>query len=148
MALDIKKIILMMRMTESNSDGEALNALRLVNGMLKAEGKTWEDVIPVRITPASPDWRQPPSKRRAGETSRYGKPASQARSKEARVFDDSIEPMLSAVGSRRHDVSTLMMLASIREFYEKNGYLTQAQYDTIERMFNSNSGPRTGRFRY
>jgi len=144
------KLVRIMRMTESSSDGEALNALRLANRMLKAEGKTWEDIIGARVgaaNPLSPDYRQPPSQRRTGDTSRWGKPQSQERPTEnkAKVYDENIASMLNALSERRHDVSTLMFLASIREFYEKNDFLTQAQYDAIKRMHAR--GP-TGGFRW
>jgi hypothetical protein len=36
-----------MMMTTSDRDGEALNAIRLANRMLKEAGKTWETAFPV-----------------------------------------------------------------------------------------------------
>lgn len=39
------KLIKFMMLTNSESEGEALNAIRMANKLLKKEGKTWEEVI-------------------------------------------------------------------------------------------------------
>lgn len=150
MALDIKKLTLIMGMTSSNHDNEALTALRKANEMLKADDKTWADVLSLRSSlnlgspvADSPDYRTPPSKRRG--TASYGRPASQRpREDPTRHVGDDIDTMLSFLGGERHDMSTMMMLASIREFWERNAYLTTPQYDTVKRMADANRG-RGGR---
>lgn len=152
--LDIKKLGMIMRMTESNADGEALNAVRMANRMLKAAGKTWQDVIGAPATArftVSPDYRQPPSKRGAGDTSRYGRPASQARAQESntKIVDPNIDVILSALGRRKMEVSSLMFVASLRDFWERNGYLTESQFDALKRMHaGNNTDGGLGRWRF
>jgi ABC-type nickel/cobalt efflux system permease component RcnA len=43
--MDIEKFVKVISLTFSTSDGEALNAIKLCNEMLKKENLTWEDVI-------------------------------------------------------------------------------------------------------
>lgn len=43
--MDKERFLKLMMMTTSDADGEALNALRMANAMLKAEKKTWDDVL-------------------------------------------------------------------------------------------------------
>ncbi len=42
---ELTKIKKMMAMTTSSHDGEALNALKLVNGILKKHGITWDELL-------------------------------------------------------------------------------------------------------
>jgi hypothetical protein len=61
------KLIKLLGMLGSNHDGEAANAGRLANSMLKAAGATWHDVIAPPRLPAPPmsrheqPWRRPVS---------------------------------------------------------------------------------------
>jgi hypothetical protein len=149
MAFDTKKLIMIMRMTESGSDGEALNAVRLANRMLKADGKTWQDVIGLTSKPTitvSPDYRTPPSKRGKGNTSRYGRRADQRRPDDGNKHTGSdIDSMLSALGSRKHEVSTLMFIAGLRDFWERNGFLTTPQYEALCNVHSFDDLDRGGR---
>lgn len=127
---------MIMRMTESSADGEALNAVRLANRMLAAEGKNWSDVLGASPSAAAraPDYRTPPSKRKRGQgdTSRYGRAAPQHRKRDDRRMSGSdIDAMLGALSSRRHDMSTMMFIASLNDHWERNGYLTGPQYDAL-----------------
>jgi hypothetical protein len=57
--IDRDRLIRLLRMTESDRDAEALIAIRKTNAMLRANGKTWSDVIdlPTPAEPAYPtDW--------------------------------------------------------------------------------------------
>jgi hypothetical protein len=145
MALDTKKLALIMGMTGSAHDNEALTALRKANAMLKEADVSWSDVLhrPTLGMPvaASPDYRTPPSKRRG--TASYGRPTSQRPTEDTtRHTGDDIDRMLSFLGEQRHDMSTMMMLASIREHWERKSYLTTPQYETIKRMSDASSGNR------
>lgn len=152
MALDMKRFIAIMGMTGSAGDGEALNAVRKANEMLRAAGKTWSDVLsaPTAAAFGTPDYRTPPSRRGTGS---YGKPHRPTRrSEEERIRSDDIEPMLSELGAKRHDVSTLMFVASLREFWEREGYLTQSQYEHVKRVYDQGRAPKgqstSGRWRF
>jgi hypothetical protein len=148
-ALDIRRLTQIMGMTDSAGDGEALNAVRLANKMLKAEGKTWADVIrgpPLTVkTERAPDFRTPPSQRRG--TARYGRAQSQARHEDGIRHDDSeIETWISELGTRRLDMSTMMLVASIREQWEKKGWVTTPQRDALLGLLRRNDWREGWRF--
>ncbi|MDE5446727.1 hypothetical protein FXV83_17045 [Bradyrhizobium hipponense] len=72
MIIDRERLLKILRLTESNHDGEAIAAMRMANKLIRSAGKTWEDVVsgfaaraPMSYgSPASSDYRTPPSKRR------------------------------------------------------------------------------------
>jgi hypothetical protein len=43
--IDLAQLIKILNLTQSDSDGEALNALRLANSKIKAAGLTWENLL-------------------------------------------------------------------------------------------------------
>lgn len=46
--MDMQRLIKILSITTSTHDGEALNAIRMANAMLKEHGKRWEEVIVIR----------------------------------------------------------------------------------------------------
>jgi hypothetical protein len=46
--LDTLRLIKILNLTQSDSDGECLNAIRAANAMLKKEGVRWDDLISVK----------------------------------------------------------------------------------------------------
>lgn len=45
MSLDRERLLRLLRMTESDQDAEVLTAIRKSNALLRANGRTWSDVI-------------------------------------------------------------------------------------------------------
>ena len=139
MTLNLRRLIQIMGMTGSASDGEALNAVRKANEMLRSAGKTWADVLKEPSTsftkPSTPDYRTPPSKRKPGaaygQTVRREKHSTRNRGRHA---DDDIQVMLSAVAARRNTMNTMMFLASLNDHWERMGYLTTPQYEALKQM--------------
>lgn len=141
MTLDMRRLTSIMRMTESASDGEALNALRMANRLLKSEGKHWGDVIgfapPPPVVPkgygSASSFRTPPSKR--GPRG-YGQAAPRQRydPDKGRNHGKDCEEMLHNLGTMKLDMSTMMFVASLNDHWERKGYLTDAQYDALKRM--------------
>lgn len=43
--MNIEKIVKLLNLTTSDSDGEALNAIRLANSILRKANRTWSDLI-------------------------------------------------------------------------------------------------------
>lgn len=43
--MDKVRLVKLLGMTTSEHDGEALNAMRMANDLIKAAGKTWEEVL-------------------------------------------------------------------------------------------------------
>lgn len=151
MSLDRERLLKLLRLTESDADGEALNAVRMANRMLKSAGKSWDEVLIGVTTPSasarsygSPDYRTPPSKRGPRTYGRAEPPKKRAEPK--KIYDDNIGDYLKALTERRHDMGTVMFLASLTEFYQENGYLTEPQYEAIVRMHDAKPGQSRWRF--
>lgn len=134
--MDMKRLVMLMGMTTSEHDGEALNALRMANRMLRAANKSWSDLLGgARPTvAATPDYRTPPSKRKPGAS--YGRTVRRERHDpgRGRHTDDDIQVMLSALASRRNTMNTMMFLASLNDHWETKGYLTTPQYEALKQM--------------
>jgi hypothetical protein len=138
--IDRERLLKFLRLTESDADGEALAALRMANKLIRGAGKSWDDILG-STTRSAPDYRTPPSKR---GTKQYGTraPRPDNARKNEKVIDESIDHMLHQLGQKRHDVSTLMFLAGLRDYFERNGYLTREQFEALERMYERDTGPQ------
>lgn len=56
--IDLTQIIKILNLTQSDSDGEALTAIRMVNQKLKAAGMTWEKLFSAQSPQATPQKKQ------------------------------------------------------------------------------------------
>jgi hypothetical protein len=136
MALDMKRLIALMGMTDSVGDGEALNAVRMANRMLKTAGKTWAEVLtPARLDinfGTTPDYRTPPSRRKQswGTTVKRGT----RNPDRGRNTGSDIDAMLGALSSRKHDMSTMMFIASLNDHWERKSFLTDPQYEALKAL--------------
>ncbi|MET4121186.1 hypothetical protein ABIB85_007666 [Bradyrhizobium sp. JR1.5] len=151
MIIDRERLLKFMRLTESDHDGEAIAAMRMANKLIRSAGKTWEDVVSGVAAPApksygSPapsDYRTPPSQR---ATRQYGRADPRSpKTEDKKIYDDNIGTYLKELTKRRHDPSTVMFLASLSEYYEAKGYLTEPQYETVMRMHDRKRGKSTWR---
>ena len=143
MTLDIKRLIAVMGMTGSAGDGEALNAVRLANKMLRAAGKNWNDVLtPGQLNVSvgrTPDYRTPPSKRRTGAS--YGSKVRREKydPNRGKNVGQDIQEMLTVLSDRKHDMGTMMFLASLNDWWERNSFLTDNQYASLKRLHDRGS---------
>lgn len=55
--IDLAQLVKILNLTQSDSDGEALNALRMANSKLKAADLTWQDILSPNFKP-KPEPRQ------------------------------------------------------------------------------------------
>lgn len=57
-AESMERLSRLLAMTTSNHDGEALNAIRMANALLKKQGRTWDEIfvtpLPADSSPAQP----------------------------------------------------------------------------------------------
>ena len=58
--LDTARLAALMGMTDSAHDGEALNAVRMANRLLRQSGHTWADVLTEAAPPQPPPQASPP----------------------------------------------------------------------------------------
>lgn len=70
--IDIDQLLKILSLSQSDSDGEALNAIRMANSKLKAAGLTWQDIVnsnnsstPNKAAPSKPKgqhkWKEAPN---------------------------------------------------------------------------------------
>ncbi|MET4518397.1 hypothetical protein [Bradyrhizobium sp. I1.7.5] len=152
MIIDRERLLKFLRLTASDHDGEAIAAMRMANKVIRSAGKTWEDVVSGCATPApksygspaSTDYRTPPSKRGTRQSGRADPRRPNTEPK--KIYDDNIGTYLKELTKRRHDLSTVMFLASLSEYYEAKGYLNEPQYETLMRIHDTKRGKSTRRF--
>lgn len=148
--VDWDKLGKLMRLTESEHDGEAINALRMANRMLAADNLNWSDVMGMlkvggRIARKVVESASPVHGAGRG-TARYGQRASQKRPEDTRQHRETDIPvMFGSLRAKQHDMFTMVMLAGFWEHWEKHSYLTGAQYDTLKQLYTkANSTGRAG----
>jgi len=136
--VDRVKLTKIMRMTESSSDGEALAAVRLANRMLAEIGITWADVL--AVGPSDRSHLVPPSRRGSRFNSKpsgsaYGRRAQQGggQGDNGRNTGDEIDEWLTALRGAPGSLDFKMFIGSVTDFWEKRGYLTDAQYAAVRR---------------
>lgn len=141
MTLNRKRLIQFMGMTFSNGDGEALTALRKANALLTAEGMSWSDILsappPLVVVPrgfgSTSSFRTPPSKRGS-----YGSKPHRKRANpdQGRNEGSDIQEMLSELAAKKHDMHTMMFIASLNDHWERMSYLTDPQYGALKNLYN------------
>lgn len=121
--MNTELLLKLMRMTTSDSDGEALVAIRKANAMLAAEKKDWSDVLggSNKSPPIPSNWRTPPSKR----------PAPTYRASGVSV-DVMLDVLLKTV-PRRH--SFYDYVKSVHSRHTLYGSITQKQYEVIDKAY-------------
>jgi hypothetical protein len=140
--IDREKLCKLMRMTESENDGEALNALRAANRMLLAEQVNWFEVLGMprgkRQTPYDPTRKTPEQaneeRRKAAEWAR----AEDRKAREAqmeKVYDPNIGTMFAYVKAHNRESSLATLLHAMQEYYLQEGYLNKQQYDALKRTY-------------
>lgn len=128
--LDRAKLTKLLAMTTSDSDGEALNALRLANRMLTAEKLTWEEVL---SAPAG-------NMLTVTVTRHPGPGAFQDADWVAPHLKDRlvIEIMFRAIFAqpRSDNEEFWQFMDSIHNRWQQYHNLSQGQYDALKRSYN------------
>ena len=124
MPIDRAKLIKLLGMTTSQNDGEALNAIRMVNAMLKVNKLDWDSAI--AGSKPQPIHKPPPRPQGRGTTDtapKYKPPSS-------RYTDPEIPRMLQSL-MRDSQGDFRDFVQSLNEFWENKGFLTEGQYEEI-----------------
>ncbi len=146
MPIDRAKLIKVMAMTQSANDGEALNAIRMANEMLKVNKLDWDKAIAgtskvsdayaaIRDAPQyRPTAKRPPMKP-AGRGTTDTAPSSRPfniprRDSNTRYTDPSIPRMIKSM-LRDANGNFRDFLESIDNYWTENDYLTKGQYEAI-----------------
>ncbi len=118
--MDLDKLVKVMGYTTSPNDGEAINAIRIANGILDGANITWEQFIAQKTIVI----QEVVSRTVPDLTSTKGK-------------DPQIEQMLSACLKGINSSSGLKFIQSLAEWYKAKGFLTQKQKDALERWYDN-----------
>jgi hypothetical protein len=122
--LNIQMVIKLLRMTESSHDGEALNAIRMVNSLLNKHNANWDDVLhgAVPMIDADPFAKVPYV---GGGTSPRG--SSGPRHTDAA----EIEPYFVVLSQR--DLGTFKdYVDDVYKWWQEKRFLTDKQYNVIK----------------
>lgn len=136
--MDKEKLVKLLNMTTAG-DGEALNAIRLANNMIKAASLTWEDLIGVSFKKTSeaamnkgPGWGPAPPPRKP-----TSHPADLTVNSDGSYTGDVIDKMLESLDKNTAKNSGFRdFINDILSKYEKKGSLTPAQYQSIKRSYD------------
>lgn len=111
----------LMQMTTSDSDAEALVAIRKANAMLKAERKNWEDLI-TGLVPMTKEAEAPrPQRRNYEDPLQHEYPSSES-------INTAFEEAFNRVNPGSSFYATI---ESIHTWWEEKGFLTAKQLSVI-----------------
>ncbi len=144
MPIDRAKLIKVMAMTQSANDGEALNAIRMANEMLKVNKLDWDKAIagtssqsnaprsnqPSTYRPPQPTHRpvpRPPMR----PTGRGTKDTHPGYTGTQTKFTDSSIPKMIKSLLRDSKGNFKDFLESIDNYWTENDYLTKGQYEAL-----------------
>lgn len=123
--IDREKLIKVLSMTTSSSDGEALAAIRKANKILTENNTTWNNFIRGIPTP------RPVSRPSAP----MGRGTSNAPRDFTKIYDDPEIPNMIEALRRDAKGSFLGFVESISCQWHDKGYLTKAQYEAVINAF-------------
>ena len=136
--LKFETFVKLMMMTTSDNDAEALVAMRKANGLLKAEGKNWEELITglVPMEPDRPQREEPPPRRRPrteappwADDGGGGVEVPHRGSPDYRAFvDGAFEEALAKV---RKGSSFRNTVENIHQWWQDKNFLTDPQLRVI-----------------
>lgn len=110
------RFIKLMMMTTSTHDGEVLNAIRMANAELASLNKNWSELL--KGLPQSPP---PPPPWATGRSRNTG-------------YDVAVDAMFeSAFYNAEPGTSFYRFLESVHEWWEKKGFLTEAQLAALKK---------------
>jgi hypothetical protein len=128
--VDKARLIKLLAMTTSTNDGEALNAMRMANAMIKAANKTWAEVLVtenvINITMAR---AQPAAQAYAGEDADWSPP---------HLTDKIlIDAMFRAIFTqpRSDNEEFWQWVDSVHQQWLDRGRLTPGQYQAVRRCY-------------
>jgi hypothetical protein len=147
-ALNVDRFTNLMKMTTSTHDGEALNALRMANAMLKKHDLTWEDVTKTMTLPRAALWaginaskaaKADGDFRTAAQRTADLKQAMQeaAARTDAFIKASRIRRWFSYLHKHLEAGETREFVNSIQADWSKNRKLTADQASNLERIFRN-----------
>jgi hypothetical protein len=135
---DLKMLIKLMGMTGSNSDNEALNAVRLANKWLDDKGHNWHDLLTGLVTvEADPFATAPTVTVNVGSAPRY---AAAAPPPPPKQFNDvkEIEGYFTKMELKMGLPNSIQTrINNIEKEWKRNGFLLWGDYDYLRKQAKS-----------
>jgi len=129
--VDRDKLVKLLAMTTSSSDGEALNAMRMANSLIKAAGKTWAEVFASQTTI---NIHAPRSGFRAPQAYSDVEDWVPPHLQDKVVIDHMFRAVYAQPRSDNEEFWQFM--DSIHNRWTKFGNLTQGQYNALKKCYN------------
>lgn len=126
MTLDRAKLAKLLALTTSDNDGEALNAVRLANKLVKNANETWDSVLAQQAVVSVRVFDMTPAKTAAPPWD------DDTRLTNAAVINQMFEKVYSVP---RDGSDFWNWLDDIRRKWDANGRLTAGQYDGLRRSY-------------
>lgn len=127
----------LMMMTTSNSDGEALTALRKANKILADAKVSWIELLGAQKPDQS--FRVPPSKRPRRPEPQWDDVGDHDRRRPHYVGSD-IDEMFDKVFKQKMSEGFASFIESIHIWWEQKGWLSKAQYDALKNAAERDHG--------
>lgn len=124
------RLIQLMMMTTSDSDGEALVALRKANAMLAEQNMNWEELLRAKVKFARTESTSSSDGRERGARDRGDKTQ--------KASDEEIELWFQVLLDELHPNNSFReFVESVHSFWEQRGYLTPRQEDAIRKAYQN-----------
>ena len=128
-----ERFIKMMQLTQSESDGECLVAIRKANGILAELNIDWEQLLRAKVKIKSVSGEVGHSKdkgRKYGFNPKYDK---YKRHTDANEINTMVHAIL---GRTPRDTAFYGFIVSVKEYFDTEGFITHRQYEALEKAYN------------
>jgi hypothetical protein len=127
---DFDRFIKLMMMTTSDQDGEALTAMRKANALLAGLNRNWEELLKGKITVqvVREFKRVDPVEERHTNANKHS---------DAYEINSLFEMLMREVSPNS---SFREFVESVHEYWENNGFITDAQYRALKKSANRRAG--------
>lgn len=131
--MDMEVIVKLLNLTRSDSDGEALAAVRKANAMLAKLNSTWDEVVLNRSHRGGARREAP----RREAPRREPPPKSESTKESAADFNGpTFERMCLSLGKTgKMNVKEEQLVNGFYQFYKTRGYLTLRQYEVFKDIY-------------
>jgi hypothetical protein len=124
-----ERLAKLLELTRSNSDGEALTAMRMANAMLKAANKSWSDILLPQKQPTPPPRPEPEWDNFERHVRGHGGNAGNIHTGRAEVIAMFNRAKATAVYPYQ-----LEFIRNLMTWWDDKAYLTKAQFDGLKRI--------------
>lgn len=123
----MEKVVKLLNLTQSDSDGEALSAMRKANALLRQDNKTWDEVILGQ------------SHRRGEKVTRPSRPRAE-KSSTSSASEMALNIMFTDLAKSRMPDYERTIVDGFYKYFKKNGSLTEKQFKWFKDIYTQYGG--------